>query len=44
MPGETICLIRLFADDAKLFHTVNSEQDYQQIQQDLNSLHVWTKK
>ena len=44
MPGETIDPIKLFADDAKLFHTVNTEQDCQQIQQDLNSLQVWAKK
>ena len=44
MPGKTICPIKLFADDAKLFHIVNSEQDCQQIQQDLNSLQVWAKK
>ena len=35
MPGETICPIKLFADDAKLFHTVNTKQDCQQIQQHL---------
>ena len=44
MAGESICAIKLFADDAKLFHTVNTEQYCQQIQQDLNSLQVWAKK
>ena len=44
MPGEKNCPMKLIADDAKLFHTVNAEQDCQQIQQDLNSLQVWAKK
>lgn len=36
--------IRLFADDMKLFHTVCSEEDIQQIQSDTDKLSQWSDK
>lgn len=44
MPTETICPIKLFADDAKLYHKIESEEDCQKIQNDLNRLQAWAKK
>ena len=44
MPTETLCPIKLFADDAKLYHKINSEEDCQKIQEDLNRLQSWAKK
>ena len=44
MPGETICPIKLFADDAKLFQSVQTLDDCKQIQDDLNKLHLWARK
>ena len=44
MPGETICPIKLFADDAKLFQSVQTLYDCKQIQDDLNKLHLWARK
>ena len=44
MPTETLCPIKLFADDAKLYDKINSEEDCQKIQEDLNKLQSWAKK
>ena len=38
MPGETICPIKLFADDAKLYQSVATVEDCEQIQEDLTKL------
>ena len=32
----------LFADDAKVFHTIQSEDDYLKLQQDLDNLFLWS--
>jgi hypothetical protein len=34
----------LFADDTKLFNEINSKRDQELLQQDLNTLHEWSKK
>ena len=34
----------LFADDAKVFHTIQSEDDYLKLQQDLDNLFSWSCK
>ena len=44
MPTETLCPIKQFADDAKLYHKINSEENCQKIQEDLNRLQSWAKK
>ena len=44
MPTETLCPIKLFADDAKLYHKINSEEDCQKIQEHLNRLLPWAKE
>lgn len=44
MPGQTVCPIKLFADDAKIYQRVESVEDCQQIQQDLNKLQEWANK
>ena len=44
MPGETVCPLKLFADDAKLFHCVTSENDCKALQDDLDKLQEWAKQ
>ena len=44
MSTETLCQIKLFADDAKLYHKINSEEDCQKIQEDLNRLQSRARK
>ncbi len=44
MPNETICPIKLFADDAKLFQSVETVEQCEQIQRDLDSLQHWANK
>ena len=33
----------LFADDANIYHSIQSDEDYQLLQQDLDSLYKWSK-
>ena len=33
----------LFADDAKIYHLIQSDEDYQLLQQDLDNLYKWSK-
>ena len=33
----------LFADDAKIYHSIQSDEDYQLLQQDLDNLYKWSK-
>ena len=33
----------LFADDAKIYHLIQSDEDYQLLQQDLDNLYQWSK-
>ncbi len=44
MPLETICPIKLFADDAKLYHRVENISDCQQVQEDLIRLQEWSNR
>ena len=44
MPRETVCPIKLFADDAKIYHRVENTQDCQKIQEDLEKLQDWAKR
>ena len=44
MPGETVCPLKLFADDAKLFHCVTSENDCKALQDDLDKLQEWANR
>ena len=44
MPGETICPIKLFADDAKIYQRVKCVEDCQQIQDDLKKLQEWANR
>ncbi len=44
MPLETICPIKLFADDAKLYYRVENISDCQQIQDDLIRLREWSNR
>ena len=37
-------IIRLFADDAKLCKAITSDQDYLELQRNLNLLNVWSRK
>lgn len=41
MPNCVKSLIRLFADDAKLYRTIKDRQDCETLQEDLNSLLSW---
>jgi len=34
--------IVLFADDAKIYHSIQSDSDYLQLQQDLDNLFKWS--
>lgn len=39
---ESLCL--LFADDAKIFRTINTRLDINNLQDDINKLHAWSEK
>ena len=43
MPNEIICNIQLFADDAKIFKTVENEGDHQDLAKDLDNLENWAR-
>ena len=42
MPETVDCMIRLFADDAKIFTDCRSEQERESLQRDLMSLQEWS--
>ena len=37
------CNIQLFADDAKIFKTVDNEEDHQDLAKDLDNLENWAR-
>ena len=41
LPERVTSQIRLFADDCLLYRPINSPQDHQTLQQDLNNLQIW---
>ena len=43
VPNTLNCKVMLFADDAKLYSTINKEQDCINLQADLDSLVNWSK-
>ena len=43
MPNEMNCNIQLFADDAKIFKTVDNEEDHQDLAKDLDNLENWAR-
>jgi hypothetical protein len=44
MPSVVSSNILLFADDAKIWRTLKSEEDFHILQDDLNKLHLWTQR
>ena len=44
LPDSINSLTRLFADDTKLFSTVNNIDDHNSLQNDLNSLVKWSER
>ena len=44
MPDTIESLIKLFADDTKVFRAIESLDDMDIIQQDIDKLHAWSKK
>jgi len=44
MPEVVTSTIRLYADDAKLYRVINSQQDEATLQSDLHALHSWSTK
>ena len=44
MPEVVSSTIRLYADDAKLYWVINSQQDEATLQSDLHTLHAWSTK
>jgi hypothetical protein len=44
MPLNTRSQMLLYADDAKLYNQISSEDDKKQLQEDINSLHHWSRK
>ena len=43
MPNEMNCNIELFADDAKIFKTVDNEEVHQDLAKDLDNLEKWAR-
>ena len=41
LPDEVMCTAKIFADDTKLFHCINSQEDRVLLQDDLNQLVEW---
>ena len=44
MPETTSSTIKLFADDAKVYHKIHTHEDCHQIQSDLSNLLTWSNK
>jgi hypothetical protein len=44
MPETVKSLIRIFADDTKVFSKINSDADHERLQEDLNALQTWSDK
>jgi len=44
MPTQVISSVLQFADDSKIFRVVQSAQDFQQLQNDINKLVYWANK
>ena len=44
MPDIVYSILLLYADDSKLFREISTTEDQRLLQQDLYSLHKWTKK
>ena len=44
IPDAMSCVVRLFADDTKLYKTIQTEQDQQQLQDDIFEASNWSKK
>jgi len=44
LPGLIRCLCMIFADDTKLTKKVDTLEEVDELQEDLNSLHEWTKE
>ena len=38
------CPMSLFADDAKLFASINTEEDIQELKRDMRRLEEWSQK
>ena len=43
LPDVVNCHVKIFADDTKLFQPIKSPSDIEKLQNDLNSLHLWSK-
>lgn len=41
LPNNIVSTIRLYADDVLIYTSINSEEDYQKLQQDLHTLERW---
>ena len=41
MPGVVNCTLKMFADDTKIFHQVDSDEDKEKLQSDLMNLSEW---
>ena len=44
LPDEVMCTAKIFADDTKLFHCINSQEDRVLLQDDLNRLVEWSRQ
>ena len=44
MPDYVESMCQLFADDAKIFRSVNSQEDIRTLQEDLNKLTIWAER
>ena len=42
LPENVKCKVKIFADDTKIYTSVKSDEDISKLQEDLNSLHVWS--
>jgi len=43
LPDNVKSSLLLFADDTKLYHTIRSRSDVQQLQEDIDALYQWTR-
>jgi len=43
LPDNVKSFLLLFADDTKLYHTIRSCSDVQQLQEDIDALYQWTR-
>lgn len=44
IPDVVNCPMKMFADDTKIWNTVQSEYDHENLQEDLNKLQSWSEK